>query len=63
MEESTFYNFVYYDLKQLLQLITGRDNLVNFTKFMLFFKLEEDPELYELLSEAICKKIAHFTVD
>ena len=63
MEESTFYNFVYYDLKQLLQLITGRDNLVNFTKFILFFKIDEDPELYELLSEAICKKIAHFTCD
>ena len=37
--------------------------MVNFTKFMLYFKVDEDPELYELLSEAICKKIAHFTAD
>jgi len=50
-------------LKQLLTLITRPGHLVNFTKFMIFFKVDEDPELYELLSEAICKSLKRFTVD
>ena len=63
MAEKSFYNFVYYDLKQLLQLVTKAEFLVNFTKFMVYFKVDEDPELYELLSESICKRIKYFTVD
>ena len=30
---------------------------------MIYFKVDEDPELYELLSESICKRIKYFTVD
>lgn len=63
MEEKVFYNFVYYDLKQLLQLVTSKYHLVEFTKFMIFFKVDEDPELYELLVESICKKMKGMTVD
>ena len=51
MAEQEFYSFVYYDLKQVLQLVTGTGNLVNFTKFMVFFKVDEDPELVEILTE------------
>lgn len=51
MAEQEFYSFVYYDLKQVLQLVTGTGNLVNFTKFMVFFKVDEDPELIEILTE------------
>ena len=54
---------MYYDLKQLLQLILKMHHLVEFTKFLVFFRVDEDPELYELLSEAICKNIKRFTVD
>ena len=32
-------------------------------KFLLFFKVDEDPELYELISEKICVKIQYFTID
>lgn len=63
MAEQEFYSFVYYDLKQVLQLVTGTGNLVNFTKFMVFFKVDEDPELIEILTEQICSKIKYFTVD
>ena len=63
MAEKSFYNFVYYDLKQLLTLITRPAHLVNFTKFLVFFKVDQDPELYELLSEAICKSIKRLSVD
>ena len=31
MEEKAFYNFVYYDLKQIIQLCTQKDQLVRFT--------------------------------
>ena len=57
MQEKAFYNFVYYDLKQILQLINKREHLVEFTKFLVFFQVDEDPELYELISEAICKNV------
>ena len=36
---------------------------MEFVKFLLFFKVDEDPELYELISENICKKIQYFTID
>ena len=54
MAEKKFYNFVYYDLKQLLQLVSSPENLTNFTKFMVFFRVDEDPELFEILTEQIC---------
>ena len=63
MEEKAFYNFIYYDLKQLLQLVTNAEHLVNFTKFLVCFKVDEDPELYDILTEALCKSIKKFTVD
>ena len=37
--------------------------MVEFTKFLVFFQVDEDPELYELITEAICKKVQRFTVD
>ena len=37
--------------------------MVEFVKFLLFFKVDEDPELYELICENICKKIQYFTTD
>ena len=36
---------------------------MDFTKFMVFFKVDEDPELYELLAEAVSKQGKNFSVD
>ena len=58
-----FYNFVYYDLKQLLQLVNKPEHLVGFTKLLVFFQADEDPELYELISEAVCKHVQRIPVD
>lgn len=63
MAEKAFYNFVYYDLKQLMQLVNKPDHLTNFTKFVVFFKVDEDPELFELITETVCQRIMMFSVD
>ena len=57
MQEKVFYNFVYYDLKQVLQLVNKPEHLVGFTKLLVFFQADEDPELFELISEAVCKHV------
>lgn len=43
--------------------MTRREHLVNFTKFLVFFKVDEDPELFEILTESICKSIKKLTID
>lgn len=63
MKEKKFYNFIYYDLKYCLQLVSNPDHIVNFTKLLVFFKIDEDPEMYELVSEVICKNVQRLTVD
>ena len=30
---------------------------------MVFFKVDEDPELFELISESVCKGVKKYTVD
>ena len=30
---------------------------------MVYFKVDEDPELYEILTEQVCKRIKHLTID
>ena len=36
---------------------------MEFTKFLLYFKVEDDPEVYELLCESICKRVQFFRID
>ena len=43
--------------------MTKGENLVNFSKFLVFFKVDEDPELYEIVTESICKGIKKLTID
>ena len=43
--------------------MTNRENLVNLTKFVVFFKVEDDPELLEVIADAICKRIKYYTID
>jgi tagatose-1,6-bisphosphate aldolase len=39
------------------------DNLVQFVKFMVFFRVDADPELYEVLSDSIKNNISKLTTD
>ena len=43
--------------------MTNRENLVNLTKFVVFFKVEDDPELLEVIADSICKRIKYYTID
>lgn len=63
MKDKTFNNFVYQDLKIILQIVNGTDNLEKFAKFMVFFKVDEDPELLDVLCDNIASKMSHFTTD
>ena len=51
-----------YDLKLIIQSLKQPENLVEFLKFAVFFRLGgEDPEIYEVLSDMITKKMNNFT--
>ena len=63
MKDKTFNKFVYQDLKIILQIVNGTDNLEKFTKFMVFFRVDEDPELLEVLCDNIASKMSYFTTD
>ena len=36
---------------------------MEFTKFILYFKIDDDPEIYELLCDLICKKMINLNID
>ncbi len=55
--------FIHNDLKFLVQSIQVIENLVDFIKFAVFFKLEADPEIYELLSDQVKRRIGAFQVE
>ena len=63
MKDKTFNKFVYQDLKIILQIVNGTDNLEKFTKFLVFFRVDEDPELLEVLCDNIASKMSYFTTE
>lgn len=63
MQDKNFRQFVYEDLKIILQLVNGTDNLEKFAKFMVFFRVDEDPELLEVLCDNVASKMGYFTTD
>jgi hypothetical protein len=63
-DEPRFSHFINDDLKLIVQSVKEPANLVEFTKFAVFFKLSgEDPELFELLADQIKKNCNSMTVD
>jgi len=56
-------DFCYKDLKTIIRVVHSAENLEKFTKFVVFFKVDEDPELLEYLCFNIMKKLAYFTTD
>ena len=43
--------FLYSDLKVIISKLDLPSNLVEFTKFVVFFGADDDPEVYDLLSD------------
>lgn len=39
------------------------DNIIGFTKFVVYFKIDHDPEIYDILADQIAKNMNRFTVD
>jgi len=63
-ENQKFKSFLMYDLKQIIQSVKEPENLVEFLKFAVFFRLGgEDPEIYEVLADHVKKNMNMFTTD
>jgi len=50
-----FQDWLTYDIKQLIQILTRPSSLVSFSKMVVFLKLEDDPEIVELLVDVIIR--------
>lgn len=62
-ESDRFYRFVYEDLKALVSRIDKPANVVELSKFVVFFGVDDDPEFFDLLADAVSKKMRYFKVD
>jgi len=58
-----FKQFLYMDLKKVLQQVDRPSNLVEFTKFIVFVGADDDPEIFDILSDEINKSMRRMTVD
>ena len=57
-EDMKFKSFINHDFKMLIQSVKDPNNLVEFLKFGVFFRLGgEDPEIYEVLADHIKKNM------
>ena len=63
MENKDFRRFVYSDLKSVLGKIDNPTNYVEFTKFMVFFRADDDPELFDLLADGCNRFLRRMPVD
>ena len=50
-------------MKYIFQIVNQPKNIMEFTKFLLYFKVDDDPEIFELLSDRICRHMTAFKVD
>jgi hypothetical protein len=55
VNEQMFQDWLTYDIKQLIQILTRPSSLVSFSKMVVFLKLEDDPEIVELLVDVIIR--------
>ena len=63
LNEPRFAQFVNDDIKFIMQSVRQVDHVVGFTKFLIYFRIDHDPELYEILADQIKKNIANFNTD
>lgn len=58
-----FEDWITYDLKYIIQVLTKQKSLLNMSKFVVFMKVEDDPEIIELLCDIVCKRVKTLTTD
>jgi hypothetical protein len=54
---------LYDDLKAIIMKIDNPANFVEFTKFIVRFGAEDDPEVFDLLAEGIGRALRKMTVE
>lgn len=62
-ENQRFRTFLYKDLKTILQVTNHADNLMNWAKFVVYYQIDDDPEVVEYLSIKIMKRLTVFSTD
>ena len=62
-KDDRFFRFLYDDFKVIIQSIDRPKSLVEFVKFIVFFGVDDDPEIFDLLTDAIIIKMRYLTVD
>jgi hypothetical protein len=62
-ENERFFKFLYEDLKVILQCVENPKYLVEFTKFVVFFGADDDPEIFDILLDAILRQLRYLNVD
>jgi len=63
LQNEKIQKFLAHDLKFIVQSVQMVDNLTDFVKFCTYFKLDNDPELYELLADQVKKRMGEFQVE
>jgi len=51
------------DLKLIMQSLRFVANYVQFTKFLVFLKLEDDPELFEIIADGVKANVSKLTTE
>ena len=51
------------DLKSVLSKVSQPESIVEFSKFIVFFGVDDDPEVFDLLLDGFAKSIRKTTVD
>lgn len=54
-DNAIFQDWITYDLKYIIQVIIKQKSILNMSKFVVFMKVEDDPEIIELLCDTVCK--------
>eukprot|EP00347_Sterkiella_histriomuscorum_P019411 403341726 len=62
-DDQKFQKFLNKDLKFIIQSLKSVENFYNFVKFIVYFKIDQDPELMELLADQIKTNIGKFKND
>lgn len=62
-ESERFFRFIYDDLKVIIQVVGSSQHFADLCKFVVFFGANDDPELLEMLSDCIQKKIRSMQCD
>lgn len=62
-ENSELYKWVYTDSKFIIQIVVDPEYLLEFSKFYVLYRIDDDPEIFEILIDACTKRVKMFDMD